>query len=120
MAEGWMDFFTPMAYTCDNEGFRRHMKQVQQAEKQAAGKSFAYVGIGQSYLVDEKQLPEQIEIIRKHGIGGFSIFASLPNAKDEKDKWYVARMESPGERWWETLAEFLSKPAKPPHSVAKK
>jgi uncharacterized lipoprotein YddW (UPF0748 family) len=118
MAEGWMNFFTLMAYTCDNAGFRQHLKQVRRAEALAGDKSFAYVGIGQSYLVDEEQLPQQIEIIRNHGISGFAIFMSMPSMKKEKGKWVIARMESAGEHWWKTLEEFLTKPPKPPHSLA--
>lgn len=78
---GWLDFVCPMDYTESNATFRNQVR----AQVEFAGKVPVYPGIGLSCWSDPQdvvKLVEQIEICRKFGTGGFTIFQ------------YDARMES--------------------------
>ncbi len=105
MAEGIVDFFCPMPYTVDNSSFRRMLGLIRRAEDTAAGRSFAYAGIGVCYVIDAAQLRVQIELCREHGVGGFSLFHAGSAVGGE-------------DALWSTVAELCPEPATPPHRAA--
>jgi len=102
MAEGTMDFFCPMPYTVDNAAFRNLLETVTGAERKAAGRSFAYPGIGVPYIIDREQLREQIAYCRLYRVGGFSLFSADSPIGGKQD-------------WWGVVASLCSEKAVPPH-----
>jgi len=105
MAEGIMDFFCPMPYTVDNASFRGLLETVSGAQSKAGRRSFAYPGIGLPYLLDREHLRAQIDLCRRYGLAGFSLFHADSAAGGDKD-------------WWDVVAELCAATAKPPHRAA--
>ena len=78
---GWLDFVCPMDYTPSAAQFEG-LVRIQMA---AAGKVKLYPGIGLSCWPgdgeDIRRLGEQMEIVRKLGLGGFTVFSLSPRAE---------------------------------------
>jgi len=106
MAEGTMDFFCPMPYTVDNASFRGMLETVVGAQSKADGRSFAYPGIGLPYLLDSEHLRSQIDLCRRYGLAGFSLF-------------HADSAVGGDENWWGVVAELCSVAAEPPHRAAR-
>ncbi len=77
--KGYLSFVCPMDYTPDNAQFGRWVEQ----QGKLAGLVPCYPGIGLSCwpnTSDVVKLIEQINITRKHGTGGFTVFNYTPSA----------------------------------------
>jgi uncharacterized lipoprotein YddW (UPF0748 family) len=75
---GYLDFVCPMDYTDSSSHFQRMVKQ----QLEWAGKVPCFPGIGLSVWSDPSdicKLIEQINVTRKLGTGGFTIFNYSPN-----------------------------------------
>jgi len=74
VANGWVDFITPMAYTANDDTFKRLVTdQVSAAE----GKTLVVPGIGLHVQKDKpEQTAGQIDIARQLGAAGEALFAS--------------------------------------------
>ena len=72
---GWLDFVCPMDYTKSAEIFAGMVRH----QMQRAGKVKVYPGIGLSCWPDDgeniRRLGEHIEVVRKLGLDGFTVFA---------------------------------------------
>jgi len=79
---GWLDFVCPMDYLEDDGQF----DAIVAAQQQWAGGVPCYPGIGLSCWpdpVDAVKLVRQIQITRKHGCGGFTVFNyGVPQANE--------------------------------------
>ena len=78
--DGWLDFVCPMDYTPSAALFRGMVR----AQTQAAGAVKVYPGIGLNCWPDDgmdvRRLGEQIEVVRKLGLGGFTVYALSPRS----------------------------------------
>ena len=78
---GWLDFACPMDYTPSAAQFEGLVR----IQMEAAGKVKLYPGIGLSCWPcdgeDVRRLGEQMEIVRKLGLGGFTVFSLSTRAE---------------------------------------
>jgi len=101
--KGWLDFVCPMDYVDSNLAFRNTVT----AQKECVGKVRLYPGIGLSCWRDPHdavKMAEQIEIVRRLGVPGFTVFNYDSNA--EAVLPYLRLGVTADASWWSWLWPF--------------
>ena len=101
--QGWLDFVCPMNYVDSNAVF----KNMLNTQLDYVGKARLYPGIGLSCWKDPRdpvKLAEQIEITRKLGMGGFTVFNFDANAETVLPLMRLGVTAEPG--WCFSLCPF--------------